>query len=271
MRLLARSAMVSTLRNIGGQRSIVIPEARPRASLRLLCCPYAGGGAYVFRAWAKRLPSWIEVLAVEPPARGTRFNEAPVGSVHELVTSVADAFEPALERPYALFGHSLGSLVAFELACELRRRRRRPPQRLFVSGRGAPTRPWRRPPIHQLPDAEFLAAIDAYNGWPDEVRQHTELVQLLLPILRADFKISETYSWSNELPLGVDVTACYGFSDEEVLAEDVDAWRELTNGDFAIEGFDGDHFFLRNREAELLDRIVDDLSTGARAMTRAAT
>jgi medium-chain acyl-[acyl-carrier-protein] hydrolase len=265
------NAMSLALRNPPGHGWIVVNEPRPRAAVRLICCPYAGGGAHVFRAWATRLPPWIEVLAVEPPGRGTRFNELPMPSLDVMVESLASAIAPALDRPYALFGHSLGALVAFQLTCALRRRQSRGPYRLLVSGRGAPGRPRRKPPIHHLPDPAFLAAIDAYNGWPEEVRRHRELVDLLLPILRADFAMVETYKWFPEAPVDCDISAYHGTSDAEVHAEDVQAWSDLTSARFAMTSFEGDHFFLRSHEGELLSRIATDLRLDVRTLARAAT
>src|SRR5262245_41626934 len=122
----------------------------PSARLRLYCFPFAGGGASIFRLWPDALPASVEVCSVQPPGRETRFREAPFARMAPLVAVLADVLLPELERPYALFGHSMGALIAFELAREQRRRRARPPEQLIVSGRGAPHLPARLTPLHNL-------------------------------------------------------------------------------------------------------------------------
>lgn len=240
-------------------RWIVNLRPSSQASVRLVCCPYAGAGAHIFWNWARRLPSWIEVLAVELPGRGLRWREPTECRLAPIVSSLAVAMNRWLDRPFALFGHSMGSLVAFELARQLRRDERRGPFRLFVSARAAPHCALGEPSIHGLADGAFLAAIDRYQGWQAEVRQDEELVASLLPMLRADFEVCETYEWHDERPIECAVNAFYGSDDVDVSPDDVRAWADVTSGPFSMTRFSGGHFFLRSRETELLAAITREL------------
>jgi medium-chain acyl-[acyl-carrier-protein] hydrolase len=233
---------------------IVRPRPNPEAALRVLCFPFAGGGTSIFRTWPDALPANVELLAVELPGRDTRFKEQPISRLAPLVTALANAVAPLLQAPFAIYGHSLGALVGFSFARELRRRALRPPVHLFVSGRRAPQ--LREPsPMHHLPDPEFLAALRRLGGIPDAVFQATELMAVYLPILRADVTVSEAEPVVPEEPLACPITALGGLTDERASVDELDAWRVQTSAAFERETFPGGHFFLQSARTAFLGSL----------------
>jgi medium-chain acyl-[acyl-carrier-protein] hydrolase len=240
-------------------RWVVRLRPRPRARLRLFCFPYAGGGASIYRAWAGELPQEIEVCAVQLPGRETRLHEQPFDRLPALVEALAQALEQCLIPPFAFFGHSMGALISFELARRLRTLSRPGPAHLFVSGRIAPQSPRRRPPIHALPEPEFVEQVQRLNGTPDAVLQHKDLRELVLPLLRADFAINETYGYSSEPPLACPISAFGGLEDDRATQEELAAWQIQTCGTWALRMFPGDHFFLRSAHEALLQALSHDV------------
>ena len=232
----------------------------PRARLRLFCFPYAGKGALIYKAWAARLPAAIELYPVELPGRGQRFKEPLYTDIGSLVRDLTPAVIPLLDLPFAFFGHSLGSIVSFELAQRIRREIDREPAHLFVSGRRAPQVIREETHTYNLPDDEFINELKRLNGTPREVLEHPELMQLMMVTLRADFQISETYERSNSSPLDCPVTAFGGLEDDEVPAEHIEAWRQETTGPFKSYMLPGDHFFLHSAESALLQIISRELN-----------
>jgi medium-chain acyl-[acyl-carrier-protein] hydrolase len=163
------------------------------------------------------------------------------------------------DKPFAFFGHSMGAVISFELTRYLRREHGIQPCQLFVSGNPAPQVPPREPPIYDLPQSEFLNEIRQLNGTPPELLDHPELMSLLIPMLRADFKLVQTYVYSAESPLDCPITAFGGLDDEKVTREDLDAWREQTTGNFSIHMLPGDHFFIQTYQPLLLRRLSIEL------------
>lgn len=231
---------------------VLTPRPRPRAALRLFCFPYAGSSSAVYRLWPEQVASGVETCLVELPGRGARLREAPYRHAVPLVEAVLRGLLPYLDRPFALFGHSMGALLSFELARSLRRERLRGPAMLFVSGHRAPQLPETHQPFHQLPDDEFLGALCSLKGTPDEVLNNTELMELLMPILRADFSVCETYSYLPAAPLNCPITAIGGLADPHLTREDVEGWKEQTRGNCEIHMLPGDHFLLQSHEAAIL-------------------
>ena len=238
---------------------IVCRKPNPRARLRLFCFPYAGTGASVFRTWPDGLPADVEVCPVQFPGRGTRPTETLFTQLPPLVQALAQALVPLLDRPFAFFGHSLGALVGFELARQLRRQSGVQPVRLFVSADRAPQNPHRDRPIHVLPDGEFLAELRRLNGIPEKVFEEAELMQILLPVLRADLAVYETYVYSIEPPLTCPISTFGGLQDHRVSRGDLEAWRDQTSGSFSLRMFPGDHFFLNTAQPLLLQVLSHEL------------
>jgi medium-chain acyl-[acyl-carrier-protein] hydrolase len=244
-----------------------LARARPNehAALRLFCFPYAGGGALAFRGWADHMPSSVEVCPVQPPGRETRMRETPFNQVLPLARAAAEAIGPYLDKPFAFFGHSMGALIAFEVARELRRKSGRLPVKLYVSGRVAPQLPLARTPhLHSLPEPEFKEALRGLGGTPDGVLEDEMLMGLLVPLLRADFAVNEAYTYVAEPPLACPIFAMSGLRDAEVDREGLDGWREQTDGGFGLRLFPGDHFYLNSAQQLLLQVLAQDLAELAR-------
>lgn len=230
-------------------------KPNPKAQLRLFCFPYAGGGASIYRTWGQQLPPLVEMRPVQLPGRENRMSEPPFTRVEPLVEAVAEALLPCLDRPFAFFGYSMGALVAFELARKLRAAVDLEPLQLFVAGRIAPHLVRREPPNYNLPDPELIEELRRLDGTPEEALEHPELMQLMLPLLRADFELVQTYTYADAAPLSCPVTAFGGAQDTEVSREELAGWAEHTTGAFSLRMFEGGHFFLHDAQEEIL-RIV---------------
>lgn len=248
------------------ERWLAYREVNSRARLRMFCFPYAGGGASTYRGWAASLPADLEVCPVQLPGRESRLREQPFRQLAAMVPALADALKSYLDLPFVFFGHSMGALIAFELSRELRRRGQALPLHLFVSGRRPPQLPPREEPIHALPEPEFLVKLRELNGTPEEVLQHEELMRLLIPLLRADFAVNETYTYGEEEEIfDFGISAFGGLGDEEVTREDVEAWRPQTRGRFRMRMLPGDHFFIHSGKDLVLEAVARDLAEIAAA------
>ena len=239
----------------------------PRARLRLFCFPYAGGGASIFRAWADDLPPSIQVCPVQLPGRESRLREPLFTRLESLVATLGQAIRPYLSMPFAFWGHSLGALICFELARTLAQQNAPDPIHLFVSGRSAPQIQSTGSSIHQLPDPEFIAELDRLNGTPAEVLQNAELMGLLLPVLRADFAVNESYIYAAGEPLDCPISAFGGLQDNLTSRDKLEAWRHQTRGAFTLRMFPGDHFFLHNTRAALLHALAQDVAQSLSRMS----
>ncbi len=237
---------------------LTLPKPNPRANLRLFCFPYAGGGVHAFRAWADNLPKTVEVCPVQLPGRGARMMEAPFTRMVPLVHAAAEALLPHLDKPFTFFGHSMGALVSFEVARWLRKQGGPEPIHLFVSGCFAPYIPDPYP-LHNLPDPELLEGLRRLNGMPQEALENAELMRLLLPTLRADCTVTETYTYTDEPPLNCPISAFGGLQDHLVGRAHLEAWREQTTASFSLRMFPGDHFFLQTAQPLLLQILSREL------------
>jgi len=233
---------------------------KQKNTLRLFCIPYAGGSVSIYRNWPNCLPKAIEVCPIELPGRGNRSKENLFNNLLSLVKTLAKDILHSLDKPFAFFGHSMGALISFELARFLRRKNNLSPIHIFVSGRCAPQIPRSKPPINQLPEAEFVEELCRLNGMPGSVLQNSELMELMLPVIRADFAICETYSYSVEEPLECSISAFGGLQDNEVNREEIVAWSQQTRKGFTYRMFPGDHFFLKSNEELLLRAIAQDIT-----------
>ncbi len=238
---------------------VMIPRPKPQARLRLFCFPHAGGAASAFYTWSDGLPRDIEVCPVQLSGRESRLGEPLYTRLDALLPAVLQGIQPYLDKPFVFFGHSMGAKISFELARELRKRSGPMPLCLFVSGSRAP-QITERDPIHHLPEAEFVEKIRRFNGTPEIVLQNAELMELFLPILRADHAIDETYVYTPGDPLDCPILALGGEQDTGVTREDLIAWREMTRGAFSLTMFPGDHFFIRPAQALILKVIGQELT-----------
>ncbi len=230
---------------------------------KLFCVPFAGGGASVYREWARQAEGRVAVYAVRPPGRESRLNEQPFHHAVPLAAALADAITPLLaaRQPYALFGHSMGAVVCFELAQQLRTRGLPPPTRLFASGRRAPSSP-DPDPLHGLGAEEFLAKVVSLGGIPSEVLAEAGLIDLVVPTIQADFKVAETYRLTNDAPLDCAISAFGGLDDTTLTEDDIEGWRAFSGAGFTRRMLRGDHFFLNSERDELVQFVLADL-TGA--------
>jgi len=238
---------------------IAFRKPNPQARLRLFCFPYAGSGASIFRTWPDALPADVEVCPVQFPGRGTRLMETPFTQLTPLVQALTQALVPLMDKPFAFFGHSLGALVSFELARQLRRQAGVQPVHMFVSADRAPQIPQRNSPIHALPEEEFLDELRRLNGIPGKVWQELDLMQFMLPVLRADFAVYETYAYSTEAPFNCPFSIFGGLQDRRVSRGELEAWRDQTSGSFSLRMFPGDHFFLNATQPLLLQVMSEEL------------
>lgn len=235
-------------------------KLNPVAEYRLFCFPYAGGSAGAFRTWNRDLPPNIELCPVELPGRGTRFNEMPLTSMDELVKAIAAGILPLLDSPFAFYGHSMGAWVSFELTRWLRQECGLQPIHLFLSARRAPQMPAPHPPIHALPNAEFIEQIRLYNGMNPALLEDAEFMELILPVLRADFAVLETYNYNQQKPLEVPISVFGGWSDGNTSPESLQAWESHTDRSFSRQMLPGDHFFLSSAQSSLLAAIATQIN-----------
>ncbi|MFF4776740.1 thioesterase II family protein [Microtetraspora fusca] len=236
------------------------PRPAPYAAARLFCLPYAGAGAGVFHPWPAALEQVAEVHGVQLPGRENRIAEPAEIDLPELAAALADAASSE-DRPYALYGHSLGARLGFELIRELRRTGERLPDRLYVGAARAPHLAGSSTfdGLSKVSDDELVARVVAGGGVPEAVAEEPELLELLLPALRADFALLDDYVYHPEEPLPVPITAFAGTLDRAVSMEQMAAWEEHTTAEFVLHHVEGGHFFLHDREAELIALLSADL------------
>lgn len=214
------------------------------APLQLFCFSYAGGGASIFSDWGLHLKDFVEVLAVQLPGRESRFPEKLISNIDEVVSQASFHINNAVDRPFLLFGHSLGALIAYEVALALSAQYSRCPRQLIVSGKQSLGSSPRRKKIFDLPEAGFIEELRKYNGTPELILQNEELRSLILPILRADITMFDCYKPGPKPRLDCPVTAFGGTDDPYVFPEDLQGWKDTTNSAFNCHVFNGDHFFI---------------------------
>jgi medium-chain acyl-[acyl-carrier-protein] hydrolase len=244
----------------GLERWLPHRRRQARATVNLLCFPYAGGGASAYRDWQSAWPERIEVCSLELPGRETRFSDPLRTDLSALATEIAELIEPLWERPLAFFGHSMGALVAFETA-RIAGSRGHSLQLLCVSGARAPSVPRRTPLLHALPDAEFVAQLSELGGTPSEVLAEPELLELIVPILRADCGLIERHVSKPGSTLACPILALGGSDDPHVTLEELAAWRTETSSTYREHVFAGNHFFLHASKNEVLGVLGSALLT----------
>jgi medium-chain acyl-[acyl-carrier-protein] hydrolase len=233
----------------------VTPEHRPDASVRLICLPYAGGSAAAFRHWAKRLSHRIEFSVLQLPGREHRFNEPFLRSLPAVIETIGPLVAQARDKPFVLFGHSVGALMAFELTRWLRAAGAPGPLHLIVAGKRAPHVPLARSPLHELSDEHLIDKLRELNGTPQQVLETRELLDLMLPRVRADFEVNETYRYREGAPLDCPMTVFGGSVDPETSLESLAAWEMHSCGPYEQRMFPGDHFFVHSFEDQVLADI----------------
>lgn len=240
---------------------VLSPRPNPQATLRLFCFPYAGVGPSVYRPWLTALPGHIEAKLIQLPGREGRWREPALTSIADIADLVARALVPHLDAPFAFYGHSLGALISFEVTRRLRAAGSPLPRQLFLGAHRGPHLPNPHPPMAHLGDVAFVDEIrKRYDGIPQAVLDNPELLELMLPCLRADFTAFETYQYREERPLECAISAFGGDQDGYVRTHEVAGWREQTIGRFRMRVVPGNHFFLQTQRDQVLAAVIDDLS-----------
>jgi medium-chain acyl-[acyl-carrier-protein] hydrolase len=233
--------------------NVVPTQGDPGA--RLFCLPCAGGGTAIYYPWRDLLLDEVALVRIQLPGRETRLRERSMTRMRPLIKAIIEELAHYIDLPIFLFGHSMGALIAFELSRELRRKFGVVPAHLFVSGRRAPQIPNPDPIVHELPDKEFIDYLIQYEGIPEIVTESEELLDLFLPILRADFELLDHYQYQNEPLLDCPITAFGGLSDPKIAHDDVRAWRAQTSGQFNCHLLKGGHFFINDSKNLLLELV----------------
>ncbi|MEB3959090.1 alpha/beta fold hydrolase [Streptomyces kunmingensis] len=225
------------------------------ATVQLICLPHAGGSAPFYRPVAQALSPRVEVLAVQYPGRQDRRNEPMIDDLGVLADRVSEAVAACVDRPFALFGHSMGATLAFEVAARLERRQRYP-LRVFASGRRAPSMR-RDERVHERDDDGVVRELRTLSGTDQRVFGDEELLRMVLPAIRNDYRAAETYRYTPGPPLRAPITALTGDSDPKASHEEVAAWGTHTDGGFELHTYPGGHFYLLDHTADVL-RVIDD-------------
>jgi surfactin synthase thioesterase subunit len=237
--------------------SIDVPPHR----IPLFCFPYAVGGASAYRTWQRDFPSEIQICPIQLPGRETRMRERCIDTMKPLVEQIADELEPCFQGTFNFFGYSMGGTIAFELCLELRRRKLQLPSHLFLSSCRAPHRPRCLETIHHLPRERFLNELRKYQGTSERFFQDQDLQELFLPILRADFKLMETYTYQEEPPLPIPISVFRGDQDDMVSHEEQEAWKIHTSERFAYACFPGDHFYIKqSSRSKLFQTLIKEMA-----------
>jgi len=239
---------------------IVRYRPNDQARLRLFCFPYAGGRASVFRSWLDALPADIELCCIQLPGREDRLGEPPYTRLVPMIQALAEAIHPYLDKPFAFYGHSMGALVSFELARQLRRAYDRHPVSLYLAAYRAPQLANPNNKIYHLPTEVFKVVLRA-DGIPETILQSDELMQLMLPTLRADYELCDTYKYQEEPPLACPFSLFGGLEDVRVGKADLEAWPVHSDSVCSLSMLPGSHLFLHTTQDLLLAEISQNLQT----------
>jgi len=248
----------------------VIPAQKPNAKARIFYFPYAGGSAAAFRPWKDLIHEDVELVIVQLPGRENHTANF-LYSVDDVINSIFPFLEKLLDKPFYFLGHSMGSLIAFELTRELAKRGLPSPRHLFVSGKKAPDIPNKRSFLHELSDEDFAKRIKKFNGTPRVVLENAELMEFFSPRLKADFSINETYRFVAHEKQPVPITAFCGTDDYEAKVEDVKQWQKMTDSTFDFKLIPGEHFYIHTADYRVLSiinyKIEESLSEKEQTLT----
>jgi len=250
-------------------RWFVTIKSNPRALFRLFLFPYAGGGAHIYRGWGSALPSYVEAFALQYPGRGERILEPPFTRLSPLVEKITHELLPYMDKPYTFFGHSMGALVSFEVARKLRREHDLAPRYLFVSACNSPQDRKNESRYSLLPENELIDELTRFDGAPKEVLENRELMNLMLPTIRADFAVCEDYSYASDAKLSCPIAALGGIEDHETSGARLEQWRDETDSYFELKMFAGGHFFINSAQEPLLQFVTRQLERTAWSLSTA--
>lgn len=229
----------------------IIPKPNPQAKARLFCFPFAGGGVNTFVSWQTQLTNEIELVLVQPPGRGSRILEEPHDTMQKIVDELIQEAQFITELPYVFFGHSLGSRMAFELCCSLKLSGFKLPHHFIASGSKAAHLKTERPSVHDLPKESFIEVLGELSGTPKEVLANPDLLDIFIPLLRADFKIAHEYR-AKPIKMPIPFVVLNGERDIEITREQLNAWFELSDNKGESYELRGGHFFIREDTEQVL-------------------
>lgn len=240
-------------------KSFFLKEPNSNDRIRIFCFPYAGGGASAYRNWSSYFPDYIGIYPIQIPGRENRITEDALTDMDELVDRIEVAMRPYISTKFLIFGHSLGAKISYEVCNRIREKKENEPCHLIVSGSRAPHIP-EPEPLHNLKDSDFIEAMKRYSGMSKEFLENKDLLNLYLPIFRADFILDETYHYTEYEKFDFPITAIYGDQDQDSEIETVEAWSKYTKKYFKKKEFHGEHFFIKTSEYEVLTYIKDIVS-----------
>jgi len=246
---------------------LICYQKKPAAVLRMFCFHYAGGSASAYRDWANKLPTNVELIGIQLPGREGRYHETYITYFRQLVTCLVEATRPVLDKPYVVFGHSMGSLIGFEWIRELKQVGLRAPHLFFAAGRQAPQFADDDPFISALPEPEFIEELlKDYAETLANVLEHKELREVFIPQLRADFALCEDYRYLERVKLDCPIVAYAGEGEHKITEQKLSGWKDHTSMSFKSRRFSGGHFFVHGAEDVLLADIRQELGRVLSAM-----
>lgn len=234
---------------------IVITKVSENVDFRLFCFSYAGGTAATFRNWQDRLGCNVEVVSIQLPGRANRFGEQAFTEMEPLIEELYEVVSSYLDKPYAFFGHSLGSRIAFQLAVECVRKRARLPVHFIASASRGPHLPIGIGDIYKLPDEQFLAEMGKLNGTPQEILENKELMRILTPQLKADFCLAYKYQYGGDIKLDIPISVFSGKEDTDISYNDLNEWGKNFVGQPDISMFEGGHFFIDDEDSDIVEKV----------------
>lgn len=235
-------------------KSFLIPIPRPNATVRFICFPYAGGSASSYMPLAKNLPGHVELVAIQPRGRGHRFHQDASGTMSELLQDIEENFHQLINKPYVIYGHSLGARVAYELIHKIKQRGLPEPESFIAAASRAPHLSTLSEPVSNLSDREFIYKLKRLGGTNSSILDNKELLELCLPMLRADFKIVDDYKCQSKSKLSCKLYVISGSEDHLVSLEDSQGWSlHFTEcKSFVISA---GHFFIDSHSDDLVDVV----------------
>ena len=241
-------------KNIG--KWFLMPGTDSQTKLRLICFPFAGGSASFYYAWAKKMPKHVELICIELPGRGARFHEPLIYHIDSLIPFLVEALKTVLDgHPFIAFGHSLGALIGFESLRQLESQGYK--ARAFIaSGRRPPCAPKTERSLHEMTDEELILELERYNGTPAEVLADPEMQALVLPIVKADSHMNETYTCQPSFKLNCPIHAFSGTTDPVASPHHIKRWHEHTTAPFNYDVIEGGHFFIKEQEEIFLSHLT---------------
>jgi medium-chain acyl-[acyl-carrier-protein] hydrolase len=226
---------------------------------RMYCFPYAGGNALGYLSWGKLIGGEVDICGVQPPGRGLRHEEKLITRFDHLIESMLPLIPFFTSTPYVFFGHSLGALMAFELVRVIEKRGLSSPDHLFVSGCCAPQFRDYSETVDDMSDKELIHKLQTLDGTPPEVLNNTELMDFIMPVIRADFSVAHSYRYQESVPIRTPISVLFGRHDEYESETEVTGWECQTSGSCKVYWFDGGHFFVNERRDEVIDVINANL------------